>query len=158
MLRQALHIKISKTHPFDKQFSIFADSVPWELDLSIANVPVHDLSVLVVEGTPTTEHLKQQDTQAPKIDHFTIAKIIEENFGGEIFGCSAKGVGELIGRKVGFAQTKIAEGHMASCVEKDVFWFEITIDNVMFVKMLECEGEFCDVEPCPLLGKSTFSL
>ena len=47
---------------------------------------------------------------------------------------------------------------MTICVEQDVFWFEISVDNVVLMEVFECEYEFCNVEFGSIFLESAFFL
>jgi hypothetical protein len=45
---------------------------------------------------------------------------------------------------------------VASLIEEDVFRFQISIDNVLGVQVLECQNYFCCIKTCDIVGEPSF--
>jgi hypothetical protein len=88
---------------------------------------VHLLRILSIERTPPTTHLKEQHAQAPKVDDFAVAVIVQQNLGSEVLGRTAEGVGQGVGGQVRLGETEVAEDDVAGCVEEDVFRLEVAV-------------------------------
>jgi hypothetical protein len=52
-------------------------------------------------------------------------------------------------------ETKISDLDVSIRVEEEVLWFEITIDDILAVEVLECEHDLSSKETGHLVGETT---
>lgn len=76
------------------------------------------------------------------IDGFVIT-LGRHNFGCEIIWSSAQSPGDI--RHL-FRESKIRNLKMSVSVEKQIFWFEIAVDDVVGVEVIESERDLSSVE------------
>jgi len=149
---------ITVEQTLDKLLAVVTDGTARKLDFAKADVPIHLLCILCVEGRPATTHFEKQNPEGPEVDEFRVARFVEQHFGSQVFGGSAKGVGKLTGAQVRFAETEITQGDVASGIEQNVFGLEIAVDDIVLVQMFEGEDEFGNVESSAFLGEATLAL
>ena len=46
---------------------------------------------------------------------------------------------------------------MALAVQQNIFWFTVSVDNSLLVKMAQTKDDLTSIEPAPLLGKPRLS-
>mmetsp|Transcript_15663 Transcript_15663/g.39403 ORF Transcript_15663/g.39403 Transcript_15663/m.39403 type:complete len:368 (-) Transcript_15663:1203-2306(-) len=111
--------------------------------------PVH------VKGGLTHKHLINQNTETPVIDGLVVT-LRHDDFGGEVFGCSAQGVC-LVNNNLG--KTEIHHNTVSIPVNESIFGFHVPVDNVSGVHISEglenaCRVEFrrCVIKAVPGIG------
>jgi len=74
----------SWTHSLNELLPILINHTSRESDLPKADVLVHLLSILRVEGTPSTAHLEEKDSERPEVDELGVSVVVEEDFRSEV--------------------------------------------------------------------------
>ena len=150
--------RVAIEEAFDEVAALGAEGVTGEADLAEGDVLVHLLRLLGVEGTPTATHLEDQDAERPKIHHLGVAVLVQEDLGGQVLGRAAEGVGRVVLGQVRLGETEVAEGDMAVGIQQDILRFEISIDDVVLMQVLQRQDQLGDVEFGPMLVEVTVLL
>jgi len=103
---------------------------------------------VVIKWGTSIYHLVNQNSQTPPVDFFFVFSY--EDFGCEVFGGSAESV---CGDR-GFGEAEVGEFHVAVFVDLDVFGFEVTVDDVVGVEVLQREDDFRGVEFYAVFGEA----
>lgn len=90
----------------------------WKLgrDITLENQTVPHRSIFTKERCPTHAHLKDENTQGPKIDEAGIT-LFEQDFGSDVFGRPTERLGRRTRTHIQFTQTEITQGDMTGGVE-----------------------------------------
>ena len=67
----------NNTYSLNELLAILANDTSWKLDATEADVLVHLLHVLSIEGAPATAHLKQKHAKTPKVYRLGVSLIIK---------------------------------------------------------------------------------
>ena len=90
------------------------------------NFAVHLVGVFRVEGWETSEHLVQEDSERPPVDHLRVTLTNQQLWRQVLWG-TAEGVCLVLVRHVELAETKVTQGDVPAVVKQDVFWLQVTI-------------------------------
>jgi hypothetical protein len=94
---RACRVRLIRTMLGETNLSVTCKSASSLIQPSqLTDQPVHLLSLLRIERTPSTTHLEQQHTKGPEIDISSITLFIQQDFRGEVLGRSAERVCELV--------------------------------------------------------------
>lgn len=127
-----------------KMFGIRREFVT-EAKRFVKNLSIHFASVFIVKGRKTFKHLIQKGTESPPINLLAIATG-KKDFGGEIFGRSAKCEGDIIVGHSLFDETKVCEMNVAEDVEDKVFGFEIAINDSILMQIFDSKQDLSGIE------------
>lgn len=72
--------------------------------------------------------------------------IAAQNFWGKIFWGATECIGLLVVLHIKLAKTEVTQSDVASVVQKNIFWFQIAIDNIQFMEVFQSEEKFSTVE------------
>lgn len=124
----------------------------WKLDFSFLDEFEHQRLRLIVEGGKAVHHLVDQDSQRPPISSFIVASSLK-HLGREVFGCPAKGLGDLAIPDY-LCHAEVSQAHVAVIVHEHVFQFEVSVYEIFGVQVAEAEGDLHGIEFGLFFGES----
>ena len=113
-----------------------------EMELSLENVLVNDHGIIIGKGINTSDHFINNDPERPPINRLAMALILQ-NFWGEILRRATKGKSSVLDH---FSKTKISQLNVAIRRNEQVFRFEVSVDDIFAMEVLEDEDELGGVE------------
>ena len=114
-----------------------------ELDFTLENLLIDSHGIVIVEWIDSGNHLVGQDAESPPIDWLAVA-FVEKHLWSEVFGSTAEGVCACLAV---LGETEISQSEVAFSIDEDVFWLQITVNDVQRVKIFEHQGHLSRVEP-----------
>lgn len=106
-----------------------------EFDLPIQDVLVDDHGVLVGEGIYPGVHLIDEDPESPPVDSFAVAQV-HNDLGSQVLWSAAQGIGLVLDD---LGEAEVGELEVSIFGKQKVLWFQIPVDNVLFVDVFENE-------------------
>lgn len=113
-----------------------------EVQFPLEDILVDDERIIVGEGVNPGDHLVDQHTQGPPVDWLAVALVLQD-LGGQVFGCSTEGKGSIF---YGLSKSKICKFEISIWSDENVLRFEVTVDDVLGVEVLEDEDDVAGVE------------
>ncbi len=111
------------------------------------NFLVEEICLRVFEGEVATNHSKQNYTTRPDIDSQTVVFLAFYHLGGGVTGRTA-GSFQLLSFLVGVGKPEINNFDVLFSVEKNVFRFEVSVDNSNLVDVLDAGNELVEHFGC----------
>lgn len=111
----------------------------------------HGVLVLAVEWRDADEHLVSGDSglhenaERPPVGLFAVS-FLRDDLRRHILRCADDGVRFGVGAGEFLGDTEVSELEVAVGVEQDVFGFEVAVDDVHLVEVLEREEDLGSVE------------
>lgn len=105
------------------------------------------------EWSDTYEELKQKDTKGPPVNGVVVTAT-DDHLWGEILRCSAERVSLILLAGCHLGKAEVGKQEIAIFIKEDIFWFKITIEDVLFVEMAECKSNLSNEELSLLLCKT----
>lgn len=103
------------------------------MQFSLQNVLVDDKGIVIGEGIDSCNHFVYEDTKGPPIHWFSMPLILQD-FWSKVFRRSAERESPSFDD---LSKSEIRQFQIAICSNKYVFWFEIAIDDILAVQILE---------------------
>ena len=122
-----------------------------ERDLSLQDLLVNAKLLAVIEGWVTSEHLKEENAKRPPVNCLAVPLGLDD-LRSKVFGCPAQRPG-TIGNLLG--KPKIRNLGVPMCIEEQVLRFEITVDDVLLVKVLNRHDDGRNVEARNICREAT---
>ena len=113
-----------------------------ELDLALENLLIDGHGVVVVEGVDACVHFVGEDAERPPVDGLSVA-LVQQHLRRKIFGRPAKRVGS---RFAVLRETEIRKFQVPLVVDQNVFWLQVSVDNVLSVQVLEHQADLGSVK------------
>ena len=111
--------------------------MPRELQLIFAhNVLIHLHSILIVVRGESSQKLVEKGSQLVVVQRVAVTGSLE-HLGAHVLGGTAKGLCKVVGSEIHLGKPEISETEVPFGVYQDVFWLQISIDDVSAMKMLE---------------------
>jgi len=101
------------------------------------------LDVFILEGKPSTQHHVENDSATPDINLRSGVKATANNFRGGVVGASATRFEEVTVLDL-TRETEVGNLHVQVVVEQDVFWLEISMDNLEFVAVFDARHDLLE--------------
>lgn len=101
------------------------------------DVLLHLELVLIVKRGKACDELVKEDPKAVKIQSSSIGLILQY-FGTEVLRTSTDRFGQVLLAEVFLGQSKISELQVTPLVDEYVFWFQISVQNIVLVQMFNC--------------------
>lgn len=124
-----------------------------ELNLALEDFLVDRHRVIIVEGINTGVHFIDENTKGPPVDGLAVT-LVQENLRCKILGSTTECVGASLAV---LGKTKVSQLQIAFIINKDVLGLEITVDDVLRVKVLEHERHLGAIEHSMFGVKLSFS-
>merc|ERR1719507_2508962 len=105
------------------------------------------------EGRGAREQLKHQNSERPVVCGDIVA-LVEYHFWGDILGSPAE-CPSLSTHRQFLGKTKVYKLYIATCIQKQVLWLEVSVDDASAVQVVECLNNATCVEPSCLIVKVT---
>lgn len=83
--------------------------------------------------------------QTPPISDLVVP-LTEQDLWCQILGRSTKRVGEFAFREIDFGESEIGDLDMPIGCKEDVLWFQVAVDDLLLVDILQCEHQLGTVE------------
>ena len=118
----------------------------WEEDRLVLDQLVH-LRVILrasVEWWEADNHLIGQDAEGPPIDWECVALLLED-LRCQVLGSTAEGLSLLITFE-NFGETEIGQANVSIFSHKDVLRFQVSIDDLLVMKVTKCQCDGKSVE------------
>eukprot|EP00906_Rhabdomonas_costata_P037627 RCo053038 len=123
----------------------------------VQDEPVHLVGVLRVERRNAHEHLVQQNPQSPPIDGLPVARPFK-NLRSNVLGSSAEGEGLLLRGHRGLRQPEVRQAGVPTPVQHHVLRFQVPVDDVLTVEVVQGRGHLGGVQAGPGKGESALCL
>lgn len=104
-----------------------------EFEFALEDVVVDVHGVFVGEGVDASDHFVEEDAKGPPIGRLAVA-LVEEDLRREIFGRATHRERPIFND---FGEAEISDFEVAVLAEQKVLWFQVAVDNVLRVHMLE---------------------
>lgn len=130
------------------------DVVPfftWEVDSVCLNVFKHNLLIFIIERWDSDNHFEQKRAQAPDVDGEIVA-LMCENLWSKVTSSSAKRLVYVLSLRL-LGQTKVRQLQISICFHKDVFRLQISVNDILVVKVLKGNGHLSYHELSLLLSE-----
>jgi len=130
------------------------DVVPfftWEVDSVCFNVFKHNLLIFIIERWDSNNHFEKKGAQAPDVDREIVA-LVGENFWRQITSSSAERLVYVLSLGL-LGQAKVRQLQISICFYKDVFGLQISVNDILVVKVLKGNGHLSYHELSLLLAE-----
>ena len=125
-------------------------------DLEANDVLQHLLFILsLVERRSPTEHLVNNGAETPPIT-FVRMTFAKNHFGSQVLRSSAKRIGLLPRLNSHFGETEVGDLDVARCIEQNVFWLEVAVDDSVGMQVSQCLDQFRRIDPNSVLFELLF--
>ena len=121
------------------------------LRLVVDNALVDLVVVLVEVGREADYQLVQESAQAVDVGASVVAVALED-FGAHVFWGAAEGIAFLAFWDF-LGETEIGDFDVAIDIDEDIFWLDVSVDDVQAMQMLKAEKELSHVELGLLFSK-----
>jgi len=111
----------------------------WKLVVAIHDLLVDSERIVIIERWISSEHFENKNPEGPPVNIFVMSFGLDD-FRRKIFRCTAKSHGFI---SYDFCKTKVSNFDMSLFVDKEVFWFEISVGYVHGVEIVKSEYDFC---------------
>lgn len=108
--------------------------------------------MFVLEWSKPSNHLTNQDAYAPYISPVSVAIAWQHDLWCTIARCSTVGECSCCHITHFLGETKVYQLHMSVFINENVFWFQISINDIHLVQTLNSEHNLRQVEPCIVLA------
>mmetsp|Transcript_23181 Transcript_23181/g.54206 ORF Transcript_23181/g.54206 Transcript_23181/m.54206 type:complete len:204 (-) Transcript_23181:881-1492(-) len=124
----------------------------------LENLKIHFFLVLGVEGREANKHLVDENAQAPPV-HCLAVSLLRQHLRGHVLRRPTEGVRRLL-RSVAdvLGQAEVGQLDVTVCGQKQVLWFQVTVDEAHGVQVLQGQHHLGRVEARTLLGKTLLFL
>ena len=95
-------------------------------------------------------HFVNEHSQSPPVDGLSMA-LIQNDFWGDVFRGSADGEGSTFIKD--FGEPKISEFEVSIVGNEKIFWFKVSKDDILGVKVFKTGGDGSSVESGLIGGK-----
>ena len=101
----------------------------------VEDVVVHLCHVPAVEGRESVEHLVGDHAQAPPVHRPAVVLLAQYLRRQVLWGAAecGRGVAEFY---IFFAKAKVCEYNVPRGIQEDVLWLQVSVDDVLFVKVV----------------------
>ncbi len=124
-----------------------------EGDLIAQNLLVNTKRVIVEEWWIAGEQLECQDTKRPPIHGFSMT-LRKDNLRSEIFRSTAKCERPILDL---FGESEIGDPEVSHSVQKKILGFQISVDGIVAMQVLDGEDDGSEVEASDVCGETTGS-
>ena len=111
-------------------FTIEAVGVP-RFGVYDFSVDIH--GVIVLERRVASQHFVEQNSHSPPVHSFSVP-LVEQDLGSDVLWSSANCVSPLSDY---LSKTKVNHLQVAVCANHDVFWLQVSVDNVEALEVFE---------------------
>ena len=113
-----------------------------EMQLSLEDVLVDDKWVVVGEGVDSCNHLVDEHAESPPIHWFSVSLILQD-LGSEVFRRAAERESPSFDD---LGKAEVRQLQVSIGPNKNVFWLQIAIDDILAVQILENSNNMCRVK------------
>jgi hypothetical protein len=110
------------------------------------------VAVARVEWGEANNHFVGEDTDSPPVNWERMT-FLDKNFGRQIIRRSAEGE-SLLASFENLRETEVSQTNVAIFVHKNVFWLQVTVDNLLVVEVTNSHGYLDSVEFSAFFSKS----
>ena len=103
------------------------------MQFSLQNVLVDDQGIVIGEGIDSCNHLINEDAESPPIHWFSMPLILQD-LRSKVFRRAAERKSPSFDD---LRKPEVREFQIAISPNKNVFWFQIPIDDILAVQVLE---------------------
>lgn len=143
---------ISDQQMLDQTLRVFV-KIARELNLALQDFLVDCHRVIIVEGINTGVHFVDENTEGPPVNGLSVT-LVQQHLRSKILGSTTECVGTSFAV---FGKTEIGKLQVAFIIDENVLWLEITVDDVLRVKVLEHECNLGAIKHSMLSVKLSFS-
>ena len=105
----------------------------WILGLGVDDLLIDVHGVVIEEWGMASMHLVDQDAEGPPIDWLRVS-LVEEDLGSNVFWSATNSVSSFLDN---FGETVIDELEVSIVADHDVFWLQVSVDDVFAMEVLE---------------------
>lgn len=113
-----------------------------EVKFALQDVLVDDKRVVISEGVDAGNHLIDEDSECPPVDWFAVALVLKD-FRSQILWSSAQSESSIF---YVFGEPKVSEFEVAVSADEHIFWFEVSVDDILGVQVFEDQDDVGGVE------------
>ena len=133
------------------------------LGLCVDDLTINIHRVISLEWRITSKHFVEQNAHSPPVHSFSMP-LVEQDLGSDVLWSSANCIRPL-GNDL--CKTEVNHLQVTICANHDVFWLEISVDNVQALKIFEdrdnlgsvkCSLLWVEVADASVVGKQVTSL
>lgn len=157
--QRCLPFKIEVTYASDKVLAVFRHGnvvalTVREVDGLLFNQLVHFGVILgaSVEGREANDHLVSEDSEGPPVDWEGVAAF-HQDLRCQVVRSSAERVRLRVAVKH-LGQAEVSQANVPVLVHQDVFWFQVTVDDVFRVQVTQRHRDLDGVELSSLFRES----
>jgi len=132
---------ISNQQVLDQTFCVLV-KIARELNLALQDFLVDCHRVIIVEGVNTGVHFVDENTKGPPVNGFAVT-LVQQHLRSKILGGSAESVGTSLAV---LGKTEVGKLQVAFIINEDILGLEITVDDVLRVKVLKHERHLGAIE------------
>lgn len=107
---------------------------------------------VIVRWQPSNQFIEQH-AQAVEIQRPSIG-LIEQQFWAKIFRTAAYGLGLIEFGEVFLRKSKVSEPEMTPFINENIFWLEVSVQNVVLVKMFDSKNGLSEKQTSLLWSKA----
>ena len=125
----------------DQRFALAIEAI------RVARLRVYDFSIdvhgiIILEGRVSSEHFVQEDAQSPPIYGFSMS-LVQQNLRCNILGGATNCISSF---RDHFSETEVNQLQVPITANHDVFWLQITVDNLFALQIFKNGNHLCTVE------------
>ena len=174
------HVPVASTgvmfHELEDQVrSIGIEGRPFDARWAFSNLLIEKdrICLGLMEWRQSRKHLEYKNAEGVPIYGFVVSRIGNDlwlivrrisNVAGRIQGGNIYLRCEVVGRTAQspryilavLSKTEIGDFYVPVIIEEDVLWFEITVNDVEIMKVVEGQGNFRCIEFCYWVGKALY--
>ena len=102
--------------------------------------------VVVVVWWKTSDQLVQQHSQAVVVQGPAVM-LVAQDFWAEVFRTATYGFGLIKFGEVLLRKSKVCQLQMTPFIDQDIFRLQVSIEDVMIMKMLDCKNNLSEQKP-----------
>lgn len=119
-----------------------------KFNLSLQNVLIDVHGIVIGEWIDADIHFVDEDTECPPVDRFSMS-LVEKDLRSKVLGGSTErkrpGLDD-------FGEAEVCQFQIAIFANKKILWFQVSIDNVLRMEILEDQGNLCCILSRIMMG------
>lgn len=112
------------------------------------------LNILILKGKPSAEHHVEDDSTTPNIYFRPGVEATTNYLRGSVVGTSTAGFEEVAVLDL-TRETEVGNLHVQVIVKQDIFWLEISVDNLEFVAVFDTRHDLLEEPTGDWLGHAS---
>ena len=134
---------------FDQRFGVLVERAG-ERNLASEDVLVNTHRIVIIERVNSGVHFVEQDSQSPPVDGLSVT-LVQDNLGGDVLRGTADCEGSSLVEDLG--KSEIGKLEIAVVSDKQIFGLEISVDNILRMKVFETASDSGSIESSLFSGE-----